>query len=131
MNELQTINDMLAQASKLLDEAAKKARNIPFETKRDVIRRIGEALVSVFDVQRKIYEIEPSLEPEYLKQQNPYPGESKKFGNLLIKADDLCLKGNPQEAISLLQEYIGENPPEYFAKMANGQIDNIRNKYSV
>ncbi len=63
---LDRLDSQLRQAAKLLNDCAKLIRDIQLDSKSN-IRRIGEALVNVFEIQNQIYERRPDLTPDHLK----------------------------------------------------------------
>ncbi len=64
---LDSLNSKLGEAAKLLDECAHRIRDLDLDPKAN-IRRIGEALANVFEIQNQIYERRPDLTPNYLKR---------------------------------------------------------------
>jgi len=132
MADLKSLNESLSAAAKILDHAVTEIRDIPLDPKKDNISHIGKALIHIFDIQKQIYKIEPSLEPEYLKRPSPYPAElNRQFGEIVIKDADLCGLKMYQEAISLYENFISENPPEFFTNMAKNRIAKIKKDYGV
>ncbi|MDH3974304.1 MAG: hypothetical protein OEV42_08495 [Deltaproteobacteria bacterium] len=126
MPSLKKLDDLLTQSTKLLDEAVSQIRDIPFEPAMEQIKKIGMALSYIAELQHAIYKTEPSLTPDFLKEPSPYPGENKKFGNILIEANKLCDEGDFNEAIELFENYMLSEPPELFITMARNQIEGIR-----
>ncbi len=132
MADLKSLNDLLSAAAGILDTAAAEIRDIPLDPKKEHISKIGHALTLIFDIQHQIYKISPELEPEYLKRPSPFPpGVNRRFGEILLQASDLCDVGKYQEAISLYESYISENPPEFFIKLAGDRIKEIKLDYGV
>jgi len=66
MATLESLHETLDGAAKLLDQAAGEIRDIPLEPRRDNIRRVGEILGQIFDLQREIYRLRPELIPTSL-----------------------------------------------------------------
>jgi hypothetical protein len=62
---LARINRNLAKAAELLNSAAGDLRDAGLSP-RDNIRKIGSALVDVYEVQHQIYRREPTLAPAFL-----------------------------------------------------------------
>lgn len=132
MADLKSLNESLSAAARILDSAATEIRDIPLNPTKENISTIGKALSLIFDVQQQIYLIDPKLEPEYLKRPSPYPAElNRRFGEIVIKDADLCDLKRYQEAISLYEDFINENPPEFFIKMAKTRIAKIKKHYGV
>ncbi len=132
MADLKSLNKLLSAAAGILDTAAAEIRDVPLNPTKENIYKIGQALSLIFDIQHQIYKIDPNLEPEHLKRPSPFPpGVSRRFGDILLKACDLCDDKKYQEAISLYEDYISENPPAFFIELAEGRIDNIKKDYSV
>jgi hypothetical protein len=132
MADLKSLNELLAAVERIMDSAAAEIRDIPLNPAKKNISTIGRALSLVFDIQRQIYNIYPKLEPEHLKRQSPYPaGLNRRFGEIVIKDADLCDLKRYQEAISLYESFISENPPEFFINMAKNRIAKIKEDYGV
>ena len=64
---LEYLDKRLHKASKLLEGCAELIRDLDLN-KHENIRRIGEALMRIFDVQREIYQERPDLTPDNLKE---------------------------------------------------------------
>ena len=72
------------------------------------------------------------MKPEYLKRPSPYPAElNRQFGNIVIKDAELCDLKKYSEAITLYENFINENPPEFFINMAKNRIAKIQKDYGV
>jgi hypothetical protein len=68
MASLAKLNSTLRQATKLLDRAAAQIRDLGMNPKENV-RKVGEALTLLFEIQNEIYTRQPSLTPKFLKGQ--------------------------------------------------------------
>lgn len=64
MADLKSLNELLSAAVKILDSAATEIRKIPFDPVKDNVFKIGDALTSIFELQRQIYEADPGLDPD-------------------------------------------------------------------
>ena len=106
MPSLKELNDLLRDASKSLDLAAKQIRDIPLDPKKDNIRTIGNVLTEIFKLKHKIYELEPELMPEKLKYKSKYTGDNNKYGKVLISAEDFKEQGKIGKAIQVYEDYI-------------------------
>ena len=132
MPDLKLLNELLSAATGILDRASSEVRDVPLEPKNENISKIAQALTLIFDIQYQIYEIDPKLEPAHLKRPSPFPpGVSRRFGEILLEASDLCHEKKYQEAISLYESYISENPPDFFVELAEGQIHKIKKDYGA
>jgi hypothetical protein len=132
MADLKYLNEILWATMRILDYAAEEIRDIPLNPKKENISRIGKALTLIIDIQQQIYQVDPKLKPEYLKRSSPYPAElNRRYGEIVIKDADLCDLKMYHEAISLYENFISANPPEFFTKMAKNRIAKIRKDYGV
>jgi hypothetical protein len=132
MADLKYLDELLSSAAGILDTAATEIRDVSLSPTQENILRIGQALALVFDIQQQIYKVDPKLEPEYLKRPSPYPPElNRRFGKILIAAADLYDEKKYNEAISLYESFIAENPPNFFIKMAKGRIRKIKKDHGV
>lgn len=62
MDNLASLHARLRLICGLLDGAAGIIRNVPLSPTNEHIRRIGESLASVYEIQRAIYKLRPELE---------------------------------------------------------------------
>jgi hypothetical protein len=65
---LDELENLLKEASRLLDKAAAEIRDIGLEPEKNV-RRIGEAIVLASEIRNEIYNRRPDLIPEYFKKK--------------------------------------------------------------
>ncbi|MBI5874883.1 MAG: hypothetical protein HZB81_03395 [Deltaproteobacteria bacterium] len=63
---IKELNEKLVEASKLLDEAAKLTRDLNLSPETN-IRKIAEAMASIFEICHQIYKQHPELAPNELK----------------------------------------------------------------
>ena len=131
MTALKSLNDTLTAAVKMLDEAATHIRDLPLEPRKENIKRIGKALTLISEVQLKIYEISPELEPDFLRQFSKYPGENRKFGDTLLQGEAFCEAGEAHKAITLFEDYISGNPPDFFLDLARNRIERIKKDFRL
>lgn len=70
MASLKHLDRMLRQATELLNTAAAQIRDLEVNSQIN-IRRIGEALTLIFEIQNEIYAYRPGLTPKFLKKKKP------------------------------------------------------------
>ena len=132
MADLKSLNELLSAAAGILDTAASEIRDIPLNPTKENIYKIGKALIIIFDIQDQICKIDPNFEPEYLRRPSSFPPEvNRRFGEIIIEASDLCDEKKYYEAISLYENYISENPPDFFINMAEMRIEMIKEDRGV
>ena len=68
MASLDELENLLKEASRLLDKAAAEIRDIGLEPEKNV-RRIGEAIVLASEIRNEICNRRPDLIPEYFKKK--------------------------------------------------------------
>lgn len=64
---LDSLNALLSEAAKLLDQSAGQIRDTGLNPEED-IRKIAEALAEIFEVRMQIFQLRPDLTPDYLKK---------------------------------------------------------------
>ena len=126
MPTLDSINDLLSDAAKKLDQAAQEIRDAPLEPAKEHIRRIGEALANVFEIQHQIYESRPDLKPAHLKKASKNAGDNRALGEAMLKADDLADAGKLAEAIRVLETFISAHPTSKLRGIAEGEIERYK-----
>ena len=129
MVRLPQLNQTLNVAASLLDEAAGQIRDAALSPTKEHIHRIGEALVSIYEIQSAIYKLRPELEPKY---DEPPPAQQKanrRLGETLIAAYDLADKGQLQEAISLLSAFAANDPSEFHCGLAAIEAERLSRSY--
>ena len=70
---LDYLDHRIHRASRILDDCAGLIRDLELSPQQN-IRRIGESLATIFEIQREIYRLRPDLMPEYLKPGGQYHG---------------------------------------------------------
>ena len=68
MASLDELENLLKEASRLLDKTAAEIRDIGLEPEKNV-RRIGEAIVLASEIRNEICNRRPDLIPEYFKKK--------------------------------------------------------------
>jgi hypothetical protein len=65
---LAELENLLKEASRLLDRAAAEIRDLGLEPEKNV-RRVAEAIVLASEIRAEIYNRRPDLTPEYFKKK--------------------------------------------------------------
>ena len=65
---LERLNRQLAMSSSMLGDCSRLIRDLELNHEEN-IRRIGEALVRIIDIQGQIWELRPDLTPEHAKKE--------------------------------------------------------------
>ena len=125
MPSLKELNDLLRDASKSLDLAAQQIRDTPLEPRKENITTIVKVLAEIFKLKHKIYEIEPELMPDKLKEKSKYAGDNIKYGKVSISAEDFKEKGEIGKAIQVYEDYLKTDPPDFFKDMALSELKNL------
>ena len=124
MHPLESLHRSLRVAAMLLDSAAGQVRDAKLLPVKTNIRKIGEALAAVFEVQRAIYKQSPELNLER-KYEDP-PEEvrlaNRRLGEAMSAADDFADQGNFEEARAVLAKFSVEDPSEYHRQLAALQL---------
>jgi hypothetical protein len=64
---LDSLNALLSEAAKLLDQSAGQIRDTGLNPEEN-IRKIAEALAEIFEVRMQMFQLRPDLTPDYLKK---------------------------------------------------------------
>lgn len=66
-NDYETLNKLLSESAANLDKAAHMIRDLDLSPEAN-IKKIGEALANIFELQLQIYRLRPDLKPNFLKK---------------------------------------------------------------
>ena len=128
MPSLDSLNDLLSRAAKLLDVAAREIRDIPLEPTKENIHRIAEVLTEIFELQRRIYDLRPDLKPPFLDEASSNPESNRALGRALVEADRLGDEGRTDAAIAVLQSYQAAESSAHHREIAQATIERLREK---
>lgn len=126
MATIESINSLLTVAARLIDSAAKKIRDAPFEPVSENIEHMGRALASIFEVQHQIYALRPQLMPEYLEEPSEFSEASKALTETMFRATELEREGNAEGAITEYEEFLRVELSELHREIAVGEIERLR-----
>ncbi len=63
----ESLDELLAAAAHKLDSAAALIRDLDLAPDAN-IKKLGESLVNIFEIQGEIYAVRPDLRPEFLRE---------------------------------------------------------------
>ena len=131
MSNIENIHSKLEEACRILDKAASEivSSSLPYPSAD--VENIGKALSHIIEVQKSIYSISPELTPAHLLEKSMNPNENKEYGKLLVQNQHLLAENKPEEAILLVREFIGSEPPGQFVEMAESQIERIKTVFNL
>ncbi len=126
MSKLESLNDNLTQAAKLIDGCSSTIKDSPLEPNKEYIYKIGEILSEIFEIQHAIYDISPALTPEHLREE---PDNSP--GNIALNyAYKEAMKyedsGDIESAIDVFKEFIESKYPVHYSDIAKSEIERLR-----
>ncbi|MFC5498570.1 hypothetical protein ACFPOE_13570 [Caenimonas terrae] len=131
MDALAELNKRLRLIAGLLDGAASLIRDAPLPSTNAHIRRIGEALASVYEIQGALYKLRPELEVPYEDAPEEVRAANKRLGDAMIAAYDLADTAMVAEAIALLADFAKNEPSEYHRSIANGEVERLKANYET
>ena len=85
----------------------------------------------VFYIQQQVFSLKPELKPEGWDDPLPDSEYNRMFGDLVIKAEELCKAGKATEALEKLESFVFIGPGESLEEKAKGLIAQIRGEYGV
>ena len=112
MGSLEELSSALRVATGLLDDAAAQVRDLAVAPVGDHIRRIGEAMVKLFEIQEAIYRLRPELRPAYLDQRSSNPEADRRLTRVLGEAYRRSDSGDRLGAIELLRSFASTETSE-------------------
>jgi len=126
MASLESINDLLEQASKLLDQVAQEIRDAPLKPTTPNILHIAKALSEIFELQLQIYALQPALTPVYLKTPSSHP--EKTFEVVLRRVAFFEETGELATAIGFLQFFVAHQISQPHIERARHEIARLKAK---
>jgi len=126
MPTLDELDNQLTAAANILDMAAATVRDCPLQPTRDHIRRIGEALANIFDIQRAIYALRPDLTPGILRDASQFAEANGRLTVALSNSYKLGEAGQFAEAARVLTEYIAGESSDRHRAIAQMLLDRHR-----
>jgi hypothetical protein len=120
MANLDAIHDQLAVASSLLDAAAIDIRDSGF-TPEEHVRRVGQALGLISEIQHAIYRERPDLKPAFLREPEGVTAHAEANGRLtrvLASVYRFGEAGQGAEAERELRAYIARESSDLHRRIA-------------
>ena len=120
MASLDAIHDQLAVASSLLDAVAADIRDSGF-TPNEHVRRIGQALGLIAEIQHAIYRERPDLTPAFLRKSEDVSAHAEANGRLtqtLANVYRFGEAGQGAEAERELRAYIARESSDLHRRIA-------------
>jgi hypothetical protein len=131
MDSLKRLNFTLKTSAYLLDSAAGQIRDAALSPTKEHIYKIGEALVSIYEIQQAIYKIKPELEPKYDEPSQEVSEANQRLGNALISAYELADNGKLDQAITLLSKFENSEVSDYHRELASFERERLNKNYAT
>ena len=116
----------LRRASEILDSCATMIRDIPLDPTHHHIKKIGDALTIVFEIQLRIYALRPELMPAVLKLHKEDAGSPVYEFIRPVRTDESV--DQLDTAIATIQEVLTENKDlsNHHREIAEAEIHRLR-----
>jgi hypothetical protein len=124
MATTRSIYQMLEEAAERLSNAANDIRDLPVEPRTAHIRRIGNALSEIFEIQYHLQASEPELTPRYLK--GPFEKPENAWGVAVRHARAAEEAGSIPMAIAILNWFASEVGATEYEQRARREIERLR-----
>ena len=126
MASAETIHSLLANAARLLDEAATEIRDAHLLDKSTNIRRIGNALAEIFEIQHELYRHRPDLQPEFLRQPAERVDANRALTLAMSEAVEREQRGDIPGAIAAHREFLERESSEHHRDIAAAEIERLQ-----
>lgn len=128
---LKPLHQLLRVASHLLDQAAAEVRHKDLDPVTGNIERIGRALIEVMEVQRRIFDLQPELQPKSLAASDREADANKLFTRFMLEALVLEDVGNTVAAVEQYTRFIGISPSYHHREIARAEIRRLSGPAAV
>jgi hypothetical protein len=122
----ESINRLLSVAASLLDHAAAEIRDAKLAPVLQNIEQIGRALAEIFEIQHRIYEVQPELTPEHLKQPSEHSAANRLLTEYMYRASEHERAGNIADAIATFDAFLEIESSPLHRSIAEGEIERLR-----
>ena len=125
MHPLIELHNTLQAAGMLLDSAAGQVRDAKLLPAKQHIQKIGEALATIFEIQRAIHVQAPELrlEKRYEETSEEVRQANRRLGEAMLAADSIADAGDLKRARDHLSAFAARESSEYHANLARLQMD--------
>ena len=128
MDKLEHIDLLLGESLECMVEAASELRSIE-ETDHDKKRRrIGRAIVELWEVRDAIYKNRPDLKRDFVKEQQEDKQRFDELNNLFHKALSFEQDKNNEPAVQLFKELLERSKAGYFTLLAEAGLYRLSQK---
>jgi hypothetical protein len=131
MATVESIHQLLAVASSLLDRAASEIRDAKLEPVRDNIEHIGRALAEVIEIKLQIYKLQPELKPSYLSEPSEHSEANRLLTQYMFRASEFELAGNIADAIKTYEQFLAQDSSPLHRDIAAGEIERLQGEAST
>ena len=129
MATLESLNELLREAARLLDKAAEEIRDSPLKPIRSNIEHTGKALAEVFELQLQIDALRPDLSPQFMK--GPSKDPTKALELLLRRSHFFEEAGEPATSVALLEFFVADQVSEQHIAQARSEISRLTATYGI
>lgn len=126
MTTIEDLHNKLRVAAALLNTAAGEIRDLPVSPVQPNVRRIGEALVSIFEIMQAIYAVRADLTPPALKESSTASAANKRLTDAFAESIRLVEEGKLSAAIELLSSYAGSETSQFHKDIALSEINRLK-----
>jgi hypothetical protein len=125
MDKLKSIDLTLTAAANILNVAAQDIRDAGLEPVADNIRRIGTALVEIFEIQQAIHAVRPELKPAYLQVDEHSP-DNRALTIAYAGAWAFEENRNIDSAVAVFAQFLLETDSPMHKEIAENEMARLR-----
>jgi hypothetical protein len=123
MASLDSIHQLLAEATGRLNEAIQQIRDLPLEPRKEHMHRVGKALSEIYDIQYHIFALRPELTPQVLN--GPFQHPQGALNVAMRHAHSAEQNGNIDVAVAILKWIVPRVSGEH-AQLAEAEIARLQ-----
>lgn len=122
MDKLEHIDLLLGESLECMVEAASELKSIEESDHNNKVRRIGRAIIELWEVRDAIYKTRPDLKRDFVKERQEDKQRFEELNDLFHKAISCEQNNDKESAVELFIELLEKSKAGYFTLLAESGL---------